>query len=142
MAGDFSRAPGGMPTRNVWRSTVAVVAGVISVIVLSLGTDEMLQVAGVLPQPGEAMPELGLNFLALCYRCAFNVVGAYITAMLAPRRPLRHVQLFALLGFVLGTIGAIVTIPMNLGPAWYPILLAISALPCAWLGWIIYRARR
>ena len=142
MAGDFSRAPGGMPTRNVWRSTVAVVAGVISVIVLSLGTDEMLQVAGVLPQPGEAMPEPGLNLLALGYRCAFNVVGAYITALLAPRRPLRHVQLFALIGFVLGTIGAIVTIPMKLGPAWYPILLTLSALPCAWLGWLIYRARR
>jgi len=142
MAGDFLHAPGGVPRRNVWRSIVAVLAGVIAVIVLSLGTDEMLQVAGVLPQPGEAMPEPGLNLLALCYRCAFNVVGAYIAAMLAPRRPLCHVQLFALIGFVLGTIGAIITIPMNLGPAWYPVLLALSAPPCAWLGWFIYRARR
>jgi hypothetical protein len=141
MAGDISSTPGGASRRNLWRSTVAVLAGVITVIVLSLGTDEMLQVAGVLPQPGEAMPEPGLNLLALCYRCAFSIVGAYVTAMLAPRKPLRHVQLFALIGFVLGALGAIVTIPMNLRPAWYPILLTLSALPCAWLGWTIYETR-
>jgi hypothetical protein len=142
MAGDISSTPSSASPRNLWRSTAAVLAGVIAVVVLSLGTDEMLQVAGVLPQPGEAMPEPALNVLALLYRCAFNIVGAYITAMLAPRRPLRHVQLFALIGFVLGTVGAIVTIPMNLGPAWYPVLLALSSLPSAWLGWIIYKARR
>jgi hypothetical protein len=142
MAGDISSTPSSASPRNLWRSTAAVLAGVIAVVVLSLGTDEMLQVAGVLPQPGEAMPEPALNVLALFYRCAFNVVGAYITAMLAPRKPLRHVQIFALIGFVLGTVGAIVTIPMNLGPAWYPVLLALSSLPCAWLGWIIYKARR
>jgi hypothetical protein len=142
VAGDTSSTAGGAPPRNLWRGAVAVLAGVVAVFVLSLGTDEMLQVAGVLPQPGEAMPEPGLNFLALCYRCAFSIVGAYITAMLAPRRPLRHVQLFALIGFVLGTIGAIVTIPMNLGPAWYPVLLVLSVPPCAWLGWKIYKARQ
>ena len=26
------------------------------------------------------------------------------------------------------------TIPMNLGPAWYPIALAVLALPSVWLG--------
>ena len=139
MAGDISSTPSSASPRNLWRSVAAVLAGVVAVVVLSLGTDEMLQVAGVLPQPGEAMPEPALNILALGYRCAFNILGAYITAMLAPRRPLRHVQIFASIGLLLGTLGAIVTIPMNLGPAWYPILLALSALPCSWLGWLIYK---
>jgi hypothetical protein len=130
------------PPRRLWRSTVAVFAGMAAVIVLSLGTDEMLQVAGVFPPPGNAMPEPGLNFLALIYRCVYSTLGAYITAWLAPRNPLRHVGIFALIGFALGTAGAIVTIPLNLGPAWYPILLAISALPCAWLGWWLFRSRK
>ena len=42
-------------------------------------------------------------------------------------------------GTVLGTAGAVATIPMHLGPAWYPIAIAVTALPCAWLGGILYR---
>ena len=39
-----------------------------------------------------------------------------------------------MIGFVIGTAGAIATIPLHLGPAWYPIAIAATALPCAWLG--------
>jgi hypothetical protein len=37
--------------------------------------------------------------------------------------------------------GAFATVPMNLGPAWYPIALAVTALPLAWLGGALYLAR-
>ena len=37
-------------------------------------------------------------------------------------------------GTVLGTAGAVATIPMHLGPAWYPIAIAITALPCGMAG--------
>jgi hypothetical protein len=43
------------------------------------------------------------------------------------------------IGFVVGTAGAIATIPMQLAPAWYPIAIAVTALPCAWLGGALYR---
>jgi hypothetical protein len=46
-----------------------------------------------------------------------------------------------LLGFVVSTIGAITTIPMKLGPAWYPIALVLTALPFAWLGGALERRR-
>lgn len=129
------------PPGNLWRSTGAVLAGMAAVIVLSLGTDQVLHVVGVYPPWGGAMNDLGLNLLALSYRCVYNVVGAYITATVAPRNPLRHLWTFAFIGFALGTAGAIATIPMNLGPAWYPTLLAVSAFPCTWFGWVLYRAR-
>jgi hypothetical protein len=129
------------PPRNLWRSTGAVLAGVLAVIVLSLVTDELFHMAQVYPPWDQAMHDPRLNLLALSYRCVYNVVGAYITARLAPRNPPRHLWVFALIGFALGTAGAIATIPMNIGPAWYPILLAVSAFPCTWLGWVIYRAR-
>ena len=46
------------------------------------------------------------------------------------------------IGFVLATVGAIATIPMNLGPAWYPIALALTAWPCGWLGGSLYLRRQ
>ena len=124
------------------RSTVAVVLGFLAVVVLSLGTDQLLHVLQVYPPWGEPMHEPGLNLLALSYRIVYTVFGSYLTARLAPHSPMRHVWVLAGIGFVIGTAGAIAAIPMNLGPAWYPIALALSALPCAWLGGVLYRRRQ
>jgi ABC-type xylose transport system permease subunit len=45
-------------------------------------------------------------------------------------------------GLVLSLVGAIAAINMDLGPAWYPIALVVTALPCAWLGGVLHRARQ
>jgi hypothetical protein len=71
---------------------------------------------------------------ATIYRSIFTVGGGYITAALAPNPPMRYVMILGIIGLALGTLAAIVTIPMGLGPAWYPIALAVLALPCVWLG--------
>src|SRR6267142_2582692 len=97
--------------RNLWRSTGAVLAGVFAVVALSLGTDEVLHMTQVYPPWDRPMHEPGLNLLALSYRCVYNVIGAYITARIAPRNPSRHLWVFALIGLALGTAGAIATIP-------------------------------
>jgi len=127
--------------RKLWRSTGAVFAGILTVVVLSLVTDEVLHITHVYPPWEQGMREPSLNLLALSYRCVFNVIGGYVTAWLAPRNAVRHLWVFAWIGFGLGVLGAVATIPMNLGPAWYPILLALSAFPCTWLSWKLYRAR-
>jgi hypothetical protein len=92
----------------------------------------------VYPPWGEPMPQPELNLLALTYRIVITIGAAWLTARLAPHRSAasdwRHVWVFGAIGLVLGTIGAITMIPKNFGPAWYPILLAASSLPCAWLG--------
>lgn len=75
----------------------------------------------------------------LTYRCAYNVVGGYITARRAPRNPMRHALILGSIGVVLGLIGAIATIPLKLGPAWYPISLVVTALPFTWLGGVLHR---
>ncbi len=126
---------------NRWRSVRAVLAGTLAVIVLSLVTDEILHVLHVYPPWSDKMPEPGLNALALSYRCLFNVVGATVTARLAPRNPIFHLWVFGFIGLALGTLAAIVTVPLHLGPSWYPILLAASALPCTWLGAVFHRSR-
>lgn len=118
-----------------------MLAGFVAVVVLSLGTDQVLHVFGVYPPWGEPMHDPGLNLLALSYRTVYAVAGSYVTARLAPHSPMGHAMAVGILGLVVGTAGAVATIPMDLGPAWYPIALALSALPCAWLGGVLIRRR-
>lgn len=128
---------------TVWRSTIAVAVGFISVSVLSLATDQLLHVLEVYPPWGEPMWDPGLNLLALTYRIVYTVLGGYITARLAPHAPMRHVFVLGILGLVTGTVGAIAAIRMaNLGPNWYPIALAISGFPCVWIGGLLYERTR
>ena len=108
-------------------------------VVLSLGTDEVFHLLRVYPPWNEPMHAPSLNLLALSYRIVYTVLGSYIAARLAPSSPMLHAWVLGVIGFVLGTAGAIATIPMHLGPAWYPIAIAATALPCAWLGGVLGR---
>jgi hypothetical protein len=123
------------PPRRPGRSFGAVFAGLVAVFVLSLGTDALLHVIGIFPPLGQAMTDQ-LFVLATAYRTVYGVVGGYVTARLAPDRPMRHALIGGVMGLVLGTIGAVATwnhVP-SLGPHWYPLAIIASAIPCAWLG--------
>lgn len=111
-------------------------------LVLSLQTDQVLHVHAVYPPWGEPMRGTALNLLALRYRWLCGVVGSYIAARLAPRNPMRYALLLGVIGLVLSLAGTIATIPMDLGPAWYPIAIVVTALPRAWLGGILDSRRR
>ncbi len=130
----------GSSHRRPWRSTIAILLGLVAVFVLSLGTDQILHSLDVYPPWGEPMRQPRLNLLALAYRIVYAIVGSYIAAKLAPRNPMRHALILGIIGFVLSLIGAIATIiVVDLGPQWYPIALVITALPCAWLGGVLHR---
>lgn len=126
---------------NTGRSIWAVVAGFIFVVVLSLGTDQVLHVLNVYPPWGEPMWDSGLNALALAYRSVFTVLGMYFTAKLAPQNPMRLVTIGGVIGTVLATLGVVGSWSMNLGPHWYPIALAVTAFPLSWVGgwWFVRR---
>jgi hypothetical protein len=70
--------------RRKWRSAGAVFLGFLAVVVLSLGTDQVLHVLAVYPPWGEPMRDPRLNLLALTYRTLYGIVGSYITARFAP----------------------------------------------------------
>jgi hypothetical protein len=125
--------------RRLGRSITAVLLGFVAVVLLSLGTDQVLHVLQVYPPWGQPMHDPGLNLLALSYRIVYTIVGGYITARLAPHSPMRHALALGIVGFAVGAAGAIATIPMDLGPSWYPIALVLTALPCAWLGGVLHR---
>jgi hypothetical protein len=126
---------------SVWRSIGAVVAGFAVVVVLSTVVDQILHVLHVYPPWGQPMFEPGLNALALSYRIVITIIGGYVTAKLAPRNPMRHALALGVLGTIVGIMGAIATIPMHLGPSWYPIALAVTGLPCCWIGGLFYLSR-
>jgi hypothetical protein len=130
-------------SRRLGRSALALVFGFVAVVVLSLGTDEVLHLLQVYPPWNQPMYDPGLCILALSYRIVYTVLGSYIAARYAPYNPMRHALILGVVGTVVGTAGAIATIPMHLGPAWYAIAIAATALPCAWLGGVLYeRGRR
>jgi hypothetical protein len=124
------------------RSVAAVLLGFVAVVVLSLVTDQVLHVLAVYPPWGQPMRDRGLCLLALSYRTVYAVAGSALAAWLAPRAPTAHALALGVVGLVVSTAGAIATIPMDLGPAWYPIALVLTALPCAWLGGVLYRSVR
>jgi hypothetical protein len=87
-------------------------------IVLTLGTDFGLHAAGVFPALGQAMSS-ELLAIATAYRTVYSVVGSYITARLAPNRPIQHALVGGVVGLVVSIAGAVATWNRGLGPHWY-----------------------
>jgi hypothetical protein len=116
------------------RSVGAVLAGIVVGVALSLGTDAILHRAGIIPPLGTPAGN-GVLALATIYRTVYGVIGSYVTARLAPNRPMFHAMIPGVLGFIVSIAGAVVTWNRaEFGPHWYPVLLVILALPTAWLG--------
>jgi hypothetical protein len=112
-----------------------VLAGLLAVIVITTVTDLALHSTGVFPPAGKVMAtELWL--LATAYRIVYGVAGGYITARLAPDRPIRHALVLGVVGLVLSIVGAAATWNRGpeFGPKWYPLALVAIAIPTAWLG--------
>jgi hypothetical protein len=132
-------------TRRIARSIGAVAAGLVVIVVLSNGTDTVLEFTGVFPplavQQAEGFTAPWMLWLALVYRAAFMVVGGYVAAALAPARQMLHVLVLAAIGILLGIAGAAAT--WGVAPTWFSIALIALGLPCVWLGgkWRLSRAR-
>ncbi len=120
---------------HVFKSMVAVLEGAVVSIVLSVGTDAMMQKSGVFPEAGRLMSN-GLFVLATAYRTAYGVLGAYLTARFAPNRPMMHALILGAIGCAVGIVGVVVTWNKmsELGPRWYPIGLVVLGLAQAWVG--------
>jgi len=123
------------PPRRTLRSIGALFAGFVVVVVLSLGTDIALHATGVMPPWGQPMSD-ALFLLATAYRILYVVAGSYITARLAPHRPMKHALAGGAFGLALSIVGAVATWDRgpDFGPHWYPLALIATAMPCAWAG--------
>ena len=131
------QGPGAMkephPTRRIGRSVLALFAGFVFVVGLTLITDLVLHRLGFFPPAGQPAAS-GSLMVAILYRCVYGIAGAWLTARLAPYKPMQHALLGGAIGTAVAILGAVATWNGNLGPHWYPIALVLTALPCAWLG--------
>jgi hypothetical protein len=126
-----------LPGLRIGRSVLAVLVGMVVAIALTLATDELLHRIGVFPPWGASMVGFdGALLLATVYRTVYGVLGSYLTARLAPSRPMGHAMVGGAIGLAVSILGAAVT--WNKGPAfgphWYPLALVVLALPTAWVG--------
>jgi hypothetical protein len=125
---------------NILKSIGAILAGIIFIVITHTGTDFILESLGIFPPPpnrgapGQRFDVTWMVAMALAYRIIFQVGGGFITAALAPSKPMVHAWILALIGLVMSIAAAITVIPLNWSPAWYPIALAISSVPSVWLG--------
>jgi hypothetical protein len=123
----------------IGRGVLCVVAGIATTVVLSYGTDFVLQAAGLL-QAGN-LPIYGSEILIVSiviYRTLFNAVGSYVMAALAPSHPMRYVWGLGIFGLLTSVGAAISTAGSNIAPGWYAWSLAILALPAVLLGGKLY----
>jgi hypothetical protein len=82
-----------------------------------------------------------LALLATSYRIVITVGGAWLTARLAPDKLMKHAMVLGVVGTVLGVAGVVATWNRGLGPRWYPITLAVLAIPQCFLGGRLYVRR-
>ena len=130
-------------TRSIPRSIFAVIAGILINVAGAGLLDEILHLLGVFPPWGQVTYAPLPFTLAISYRAVLGVLGAYVTARLAPRNPMRHVWVLATLGFIASVGGLVVGMTHDLGPVWYPAVLVVMSVPLAWLGgWAYVRGRR
>ncbi|MBI3450131.1 MAG: hypothetical protein HY049_14605 [Acidobacteria bacterium] len=122
------------------RSIGAVVAGVVFIIVVTTLVDIALHMAGVYPPMDQPLDD-ALSLLATAYRIVIGVAGAWITARLAPARPMKHALILGVVGTALGIVGVAATWNLGLGPRWYPIALAVLAIPQCWAGGKIFEMK-
>jgi hypothetical protein len=126
--------------KSVGRSVVAIVAGLLVTIVVTKLVDLVLQWTSVYPRVKQPLDDR-LALIALSYRIVIGVGAAWLTARLAPGKPMKHALILGAVGVVFGLIGVVATWNMGLAPRWYPISLAVVAIPQCWLGGKIYELK-
>ena len=125
-----------MNLKSFW----AVLAGVLFIVIVTTVVDVVLHVARVFPPMDQPITD-PLALLATAYRAVISVAGAWLTARLAPNKPMKHALLLGVVGTILGLVGVALTWNAGLGPRWYPVALAVLAIPQCWLGGKLYVRR-
>ena len=113
------------------RSIIAVIAGFVLTFALNMGTSFGL---AALSPAFSARPLTDPAWLiGICaYVGVFGIVGCYVTARLAPSRPLLH-------ALIMGGIALAMSIPMTISmwndaPAWFNVYNLLAVMPYAWIG--------
>ena len=124
------------------RSVLAIVAGFVTVFILSVGADTAMQRFGVFPAEPATMSG-GLFGLAILYRTVFTLLGGALTALISARADQRDVRILAGLGFLAGLAGVAAWFATpGLGPLWYAAAIPITGAIATLIGGQLAQAIR
>lgn len=128
--------------RRVLRRIGAVLAGLVSVVILDTAIDVLMHATGIYPPWFQPMAT-SLWLVAIGYRMIDGTIGGYVAARLAPDRPMAHALALGVIGFLMSIAGVVATWNRGpeFGPKWYPLALVVVSLPSALLGGFL-RARQ
>ena len=115
------------------RSAVAIAVGFVTIFVLAFGTDSAVR--ALLPGRfgvGGRVDDVGLLLLTQLYVFAFAAFGCWLTARLAPERPMRHALVLGALGLAFNVAGTIAM--WDTAPVWYHVVALALVMPAAWVG--------
>ena len=117
------------------KSFLAVLAGLVATIVLSVGVDVLLVSTGLLPAKSADYTDMQWAVIT-GYRVVIAIFGCWLAARLATARPMKHALITGGIGMCIAIAGAFFAWNKGpeFGPHWYAVALVITALPCAWLG--------
>jgi hypothetical protein len=122
-----------MNRKSIW----AVIAGMLFTVIVTTLVDLLLHAVNIFP-PADTPLSDELALLATSYRIVISIIGAWLTARLAPHKPMKHAIVLGVVGTILGIIGVVATWNLGLGPKWYSIALAVLAIPQCWVGGLLF----
>ena len=119
----------------MWKTLLSVIAGYAALAVLTIALFGVLAIAAPASFGGEpsAAPGTGATLVILAFGLIAAVLGGWVTARLAPRRPWRHVLALAGLVLLLSVVSALAS-PESSAPGWYQTGLALVGVCGALLG--------
>ena len=118
-----------MTRKSIW----PMAAGVLFVVIVTTLVDIVLHLTRVFPPLDQPIDDMQA-MLATSYRIVIGIGGAWLTARLAPSKPMTHVMWLGAIGTLLAAIAVVATWNSGLRPRWYPVAIAALAIPQSWAG--------
>ncbi|HYR07951.1 MAG TPA: hypothetical protein VEQ60_09290 [Longimicrobium sp.] len=116
------------------RSILAIVVGFVLTGALNFGTNTVLSrvAPDMVPPSGTPNTNTAALLVICAYVALFGILGCYVTARLAPSRPLLH-------ALIMGGIALAMSIPVTMSvwndtPVWFNVYNLLAVMPYAWIG--------
>lgn len=119
------------------RSILAIAVGFVLTGALNMGTNMVLSRVApeIVPPAGTPNTSTAALLVISAYVALYGILGCYVTARLAPSRPLLH-------ALILGGLALAMSIPVTLSvwsdaPAWFNLYNLLAVMPYAYVGGLI-----
>lgn len=122
--------------KSIFKSVGAIQAGFALGATLSVATDFLFDKIGIMSMDNFKETSAIIIFIVIFYRFIFNIIGCYLTAKLAPSKPMMHAVIMGITGTIISILGSLAM--WDLAVVWYNIAIILIALPSAILGGKLY----